>query len=126
MSTFPAPPNPDSLNARTAGALAEEAGRVYQYLAAIARASATVAELCADEADRFAGMDDESADTFGVHETAENAYRSARMAETAADLAEHHDALQAADDIEPEAVAAVAEHLAAQVAAALTAITAGK
>lgn len=122
MSHTPAPPNPDDLHSRTAADLAEEVERVYEYLARIARGAATIAEQCADQADREGIY--EVGQVSSVDDYAERASQAATDAEGAANLAADTDVLRAvAEDIEPAAVAEIASHLAEQIAAALESLT---
>lgn len=121
MSHTPAPPNPDDLNSGTASDLAEEIERVYEYLARIAHGAATIAEQCADQADREGIY--EADQISSVDDYAERASLAATRAERAATAAADTGVMLAvAEDIEPAAVAEVACHLAEQITAALQAL----
>lgn len=122
------PPNPDELATEHASALAEEAMRVFAYLARIAQAAAEVAAHEAEEAEMLAPLADDPEDAT---EAAERVFAMAERADAAADrahraeyLAGRHGVLgHVAEDIEPEAVAEVALALAEAMAAALEGVT---
>lgn len=125
------PPNPAELDASNAAALAAEAGRVFQYLARVARAAAELAESAAEESDYLAACAPEGDDRESAEEYARQAAVSAWQAAVSADRAErarrHAERFgvlgHAAEDTEPAALAEVAATLAEAVALALAAIT---
>ena len=127
------PPNPADLATEHAAALADEAGRVFQYLARVARAAANLAEQYADDATHLAecapeGADRESAEEYArqADVSAGQAARSACRAEDMADAAGSYGAIgYAAEDVEPAALAEVAAALAEAVALALVAVARG-
>lgn len=127
------PPNPADLATEHAAALAEEAGRVFQYLARVARAADALAEQYAEDATYLAETAPEGEDRESAEDYAE---RAADHADTAARYALEVDALAedaaargilggAAEDIEPAALAEVAEAIARAMWQALAAVAEG-
>jgi Mg2+ and Co2+ transporter CorA len=117
------------LTDRNAAALADQAGDVYRRAADIARAAAEMVASLSDEAGRLAAGagDDERAAFSAAADTVEIMALRARVAVVRADLASDRAAnggvlARAAEDIEPEAIAEIALHLAESLAAALEAI----
>lgn len=123
------PPNPADLATSNAAALAEEAGRVFQYLARVATAAANLAEQYADDADHLAACAPEGDDRDQAEEYARQAAECADWAARYAARAER-DPLAgsqgilatAAEDIEPAALAEVAAAIARAMSAALVGV----
>lgn len=117
------------LTDRNAAALAEQVGDVYRHAADIARAAAEMVASLSDEADRLAAGagDDERAAFSAAAHTVEMMALRARVASVRADLASDRAAnsvvlINAAEDIEPEAIAEIALYLAESLAAGLESI----
>lgn len=127
------PPNPADLATEHAAALADEAGRVFQYLARVANAAAALAEQYADDAAYLAevapeGGDRTSAEEYArqADEHADTAARYALECDGLADDAEESGILAtAAEDTEPAALAEVAEAIARAMWRALNGVTEG-
>ena len=127
------PPNPHDLDARHAAALAEEAARVFQYLAELATAAATLAEGLEFDAAYLAetapeGRDRESAEEY-YRQAADHAATAVRYAMECDKLADDAAARgilgSAAEDTEPAALAEVAEAIARAMWQALAAVAEG-
>ena len=119
------------LTDRHAAALADQVGDVYRHAADIARAAAELTSSLSDEADRLAeaagwNSYDHRTALSAAHAVEMMALR-ARVAAQRADLAAERAASSgvlgyAAEDIDPEAIAEVALHLAESLAVGLEAI----
>lgn len=119
------------LTDRHAAALADQVGDVYRHAADITRAAAEMIVSLSDEADRLAeaagwNSHDHRTALTAAHAVEMMALR-ARVAVVRADLAADRAAdsgvlISAAEDIEPEAIAEVALHLAESLAVGLEAI----
>ena len=128
MTTSTAP-NVNDLDTSHAAALADDARAVFAYLARVAREAATIAESSAIDAEQVAGWspDDEQARDYSAQAAgdARRADHAAERAEAAAEVAGEFGALgTAAEDIEPAALAEVAEALAESLALALERVAA--
>ena len=125
------PPNPADLATEHAAALAEEAELVFEYLAELAHAAATLAEGLAFDAAYLAetapeGEDRESAEGYyrQAVESAEIAHAYALEVDGMAEVAAGRDAFgRAAEDTEPAALAEVAEAIARSMWRALDALS---
>lgn len=122
------PPNPADLATEHAAALAEDAGRVFQYLARVARAAAELAASEAEESAMLAPLADDpdtaADDALWAWSAAEETAEYADHAEAAAEAAEGYRSLgYAAEDAIPEARVEVARDLARALSVALAAIT---
>lgn len=127
------PPNPADLATEHAAALADEAGRVFQYLARVARAAAELAEGLEFDAAYLAetapeGPDRESAEEY-YRQAADHAATAVRYAMECDGLADDAAARgiigSAAEDTEPAALAEVAEAITRAVWQALAAVAEG-
>lgn len=128
MTTSTAP-NVNDLDTSHAAALADDARAVFAYLARVAREAATIAESSAIDAEQLAGWspDDEQARDYSAQAAgdARRADHAAERAELAVDAAADFGALaHAAEDIEPAALAEVANALAQSLALALESVAA--